>query len=229
VTDVLAERGYAVVRFDARGAGESEGSASWTCVHFTPSPFNNRLTFPRHRGSTEADDYRQLVWDLVLPLLFPPETAPESPESSSTERELLLCGYSFGSLAASACPPPSLPPSHPHARLTTSYLLISYPLSVLWALTFFRSGPFTTALRETVMRGNERILTVFGDRDQFSGVEKLRKWAGELDELAQGSGNRSWKAIEIEGADHFWLDRAQKIELLETIKAWVRRGPVTRL
>jgi predicted alpha/beta-fold hydrolase len=40
LAEVLAEEGYAVVRYDARGAGESEGSASWTCVFFQlpPSP-----------------------------------------------------------------------------------------------------------------------------------------------------------------------------------------------
>ncbi|PRQ77425.1 Alpha/Beta hydrolase fold, partial [Rhodotorula toruloides] len=165
IAELLADEGYAVIRYDARGAGESEG----------------------------------------------------------IEGELLLCGYSFGSLAASACPPPSPPPSHPHARLTTSYLLISYPLSVIWALTLFRSGPFTTALRETVERGDERVLAIFGDRDQFSAVEKLRKWAGELETVAEGSGNKTWQAVEIEGADHFWLDRAPKIELLETVRAWVHR------
>lgn len=32
LAELLCELGYAVVRYDARGAGESEGSASWTCV-----------------------------------------------------------------------------------------------------------------------------------------------------------------------------------------------------
>ncbi|BGP22132.1 hypothetical protein JCM10295v2_001010 [Rhodotorula toruloides] len=181
-----------------------------------------------HPGATEAVDYRQLVEDLVLPLLFPPETSSEPSASPSIERKLLLCGYSFGSLAASACPPKQPPPSHTHVRLTTSYLLISYPLSVLWALTLFHSGPFTTALRETVQRGNERVLAVFGDSDQFSAIEKLRRWAGELDAVAGASGTKTWEAVGIEGADHFWLDRASKIQLLETLRAWIRQQSAVR-
>lgn len=182
----------------------------------------------RNSGATEAEDYRKLVQDLVLPLLFPPETGSIPSDSPPVERQILLCGYSFGSLAASACPPPAPPPSHPHAVLTTSYLLISYPLSVLWALTLFRSEPFTTALRNTVKRGNERVMAIFGDKDHFSGVEKLRKWAGELETVAEGNGAKTWEAVEIEGADHFWLDRAPKIELLETVRAWVQRKSATK-
>lgn len=72
-------------------------------------------------------------------------------------------------------------------------------------------------------------MAIFGDRDQFSAVEKLRKWAGELETVAEGSGNKTWQAVEIEGADHFWLDRAPKIELLETVRAWVHRKPATQL
>jgi hypothetical protein len=35
----LVEEGWAVVRYDARGAGESGGRASWTYVTFPPHVF----------------------------------------------------------------------------------------------------------------------------------------------------------------------------------------------
>lgn len=182
----------------------------------------------RLSGAAEAEDHQELVDSLVLPLIFPADTL-SSADSSTAEAQtyhLLLCGYSFGSLAVSSCParpvPPTFAPSRPSARLLTSYLLISYPLSVLWALTFLRSSPFTTSLRRLVQRGDNRILAVHGDRDNFSAVDKLRAWASELDSV-KGS-QEAWTAIEVEGADHFWRDGRSKIELLEAVRHWVQEG-----
>ncbi|GAA6030090.1 hypothetical protein JCM8097_009250 [Rhodosporidiobolus ruineniae] len=193
---MLAERGYAVLTYDARGAGESEGSASWT-------------------GAAEADDYRELVDQVVLPLFSRPSSTSDSSsiEPSSKPLELLLCGYSFGSLAASACPPSSDP------LIRTSYLLLSYPLSVLWALCFFRSSPFTSALDTLVRRGENRVLAIYGDKDQFSGVEKLRAWSARLEKEA-GDGGR-FKVLEIEGADHFWREKEKKRAMLASVEAWL--------
>ncbi|GAA5910925.1 hypothetical protein JCM6882_001933 [Rhodosporidiobolus microsporus] len=213
---MLADEGWAVVRYDARGAGQSGGSASWT-------------------GAAEATDYRELVDQLVLPLLFRDPSAASSAASPVTETpapsqqpetrtvDLLLCGYSFGSLAASSCPAPSAPSSHPPVRVRTSYLLLSYPLSVLWALCLFRSSPFTSALQSLVRRGENRVLAVHGDRDQFSGVERLRAWAQGL-EKEQGGEEGCFGVVEVEGADHFWQDRGKKRELLEAVKGWLDAG-----
>ncbi|GAA6000858.1 hypothetical protein JCM10207_004693 [Rhodosporidiobolus poonsookiae] len=208
LADTLADEGWTVVRYDARGAGQSGGSASWT-------------------GAAEAADYQELVDKLVLPLLLPAESsaappaspsAPAKPGSNDLTAQLLLCGYSFGSLAASSCPPPS----PPDVTLHTSYLLVSYPLSVLWALCFLRSSPFTAALTDRLRTGTERVLAVFGDADQFSAVGKLRKWAQGLEKEAGREG--CWQAVEVEGADHFWLDREKKLRLLETVQSWLREG-----
>ncbi|GAA5855368.1 hypothetical protein JCM9279_001700 [Rhodotorula babjevae] len=212
LAELLADEGFLVVRFDARGAGESTGSTSWT-------------------GVAEAADFRELVDDLVLPLLLPPPGAPSllpSPPddtASSTPYDLLLCGYSFGSLAASSCPPPAAPPSHPSAALRASYLLLSYPLSVLWALTALHTAAPTSALRSLVAHGEARVLAVHGTEDDFSGVERLRGWAGELERVAAMEGrDGAWRAVEVEGADHFWRDRERKREMLEAARSWVREG-----
>ncbi|GAA5974090.1 hypothetical protein JCM11641_003428 [Rhodosporidiobolus odoratus] len=218
LVETLAREGWAVIRYDARGAGESGGSASWT-------------------GAAEVEDYRLLVQDVLLPLFLPPAPShashgptqtPSSVAGSnmtaqiSRKIDVLLCGYSFGSLAASSCPPPF----HPSLSIQTSYLLISYPLSVLWALSLFRSGPYTSALRDLVRRGENRVLAVYGDGDQFSAVGRLRAWANELDN--QKTGARTWEAVEIEGADHLWQDRGKKRVMLETVQDWLMQADEPR-
>lgn len=51
VAELLADEGYAVVRYDARGAGESEGSASWTCVFFQLRVFLHPLSLVEEQRS----------------------------------------------------------------------------------------------------------------------------------------------------------------------------------
>ncbi|GAA5863431.1 hypothetical protein JCM1840_007525 [Sporobolomyces johnsonii] len=198
---MLAEEGWLVCRHDARGAGNSTGSGSWT-------------------GAPEAEDYQRILHNVLLPLLSPSSasSAAASVESAPpTIYDLLLCGYSFGSLAASACP---APPPTSAASFRTRYLLVSYPLSVLWALCSFRSSTFTTALRTMIQKGEHRTLAIFGDGDQFSSVGKFRRWSDELGKEAGSTGR--WQAVEVEGADHFWGDRAKKRELLEAVRKWLR-------
>lgn len=67
------------------------------------------------------------------------------------------------------------------------------------------------------------MCAVHGTEDDFSGVEGLRRWAGELEGVAEGR-DGVWRAVEVEGADHFWRDRARKSEMLEAVRGWVREG-----
>ncbi|GAA5914513.1 uncharacterized protein JCM6883_003188 [Sporobolomyces salmoneus] len=187
---MLCKEGYIVVRFDCRGAGESEGKASWT-------------------GSTEVEDFQAVFNSILLPLL--PTQSPSEPQQSV---ELLLCGYSFGSLLASACPPPV---STSQYSFKTRYLLLSYPLSVTFALTFFNSSKFAKMLEDRIKENNEVCVT-YGDGDQFSRVEKFRKWSEGLVKL--GERPDQVRVIEVEGADHFWARRNDKMEALERIRAW---------
>ncbi|GAA5960295.1 hypothetical protein JCM21900_000940 [Sporobolomyces salmonicolor] len=201
LAELLVEEGWLVCRYDSRGAGDSTGSGSWT-------------------GAPEAEDYQRILLDVLLPLLSPSSasSAAASVESAApTTYDLLLCGYSFGSLAASFCLAPS-PTST--ASFRTRCLLVSYPVSVLWALCSFRHSTFTTALRTTIQKGEYRTLAIFGDGDQFSSVGKFRRWSNELGKYGGSTG--CWQAVEIEGADHFWGDPVTKRELLEVVRAWLR-------
>lgn len=124
---------------------------------------------------------------------------------------LLLAGYSAGSLAASSSGAEAIP-----ATCSICYLLISYPLSVLPFLTFFRSSSFHSALATLIATGAP-VLAVFGDGDQFTGEAKYRAWADSLSKIEGGA----WTSVEIEDADHFWQRRERKQELLATVERWL--------
>ncbi|GAA6009818.1 hypothetical protein JCM11491_000826 [Sporobolomyces phaffii] len=192
------EEGYTVVRFDSRGAGDSGGTPSWT-------------------AATEVDDFRTVRDSVLLPLLST-HSSPVRDESPVTVK-LLLCGYSFGSLLATACPPPA---PTAHFSFETRYLVVSYPLSVMFALTAFHSALFTRALQDRVVEEGTSVCTVYGDGDQFSGVGELRRWSAGLDKLASDRGQEGKVAvIEVEGADHFWAHTSTKSEALDRIRRWL--------
>jgi hypothetical protein len=102
-------------------------------------------------------------------------------------------------------------------------LFISYPLSVLWALTLFHSSTFTSGLKSLVEGKVEeeegegrRIMSVWGDGDQFTGVEKYRNWSKSF----EGAG-KAWRAVEVSGADHFWGGEGKREEMIGEVLRWL--------
>lgn len=100
-----------------------------------------------------------------------------------------LQGYSYGSLAASLHPvrPPSLfSPSNlahnPHVspNLRIRHILLSYPVGVLWFLSFFHTRTYEEKLRELVTSPGADVLVLFGEKDQFTKKEKYRAWMETL-------------------------------------------------
>lgn len=103
-------------------------------------------------------------------------------------------------------------------------------------MTLLRSGTFSEALRKIAEEGEEEVLEIHGDGDQFTGVGRYRSWAGELgrvssaqglaaegEEEGEGQGRSSrWKSVEVEGADHFWVKREAKKRLLSEVREWLR-------
>lgn len=162
----------------------------------------------------EASDYQHVAERILLPLI----TNPSRPT------RLLLAGYSAGSLAASRFRLPNTAASSPlPLSLSISYLLISYPLSVLPFLTLLRSSTFHASLAE-LARSDAPVLAVHGDGDQFTGVARYEAWARRLSEAGRG-----WKSIVVEGADHFWRDGAKKGELVAEVRGWLRGLEEVRL
>ena len=141
----------------------------------------------------------------------PPVPAAPAPSSSislspsARTLDLLLCGYSAGSLSASRCFHDSSLPCTSQSSVRIRYVLVSYPLSVLWALTGLRAGPFTSALERLVARtarpdshddddggisGGAKqaaVLSVRGTADQFTGDAKYGVWEARLRGMGGGT------------------------------------------
>ncbi|KAI8139084.1 Alpha/Beta hydrolase protein [Fennellomyces sp. T-0311] len=118
---------------------------------------------------------------------------------------LIISGYSFGSMVAASMPRDE--------HIPYSYLLISYPLSVQWALATVRSSYFTTQANQLLKEDDSKVLVVFGDQDQFTGVGSYQKWL-------KGVGKHV-EAVLIPGADHFWFEYEDR--LVAKVNEWVIR------
>lgn len=68
-------------------------------------------------------------------------------------------------------------------------------------------------------------MVVWGDEDQFTGVERLREWGGRLREMGGGG----VEVLEVEGADHFWGARGRKRGMMEGVMRWLEEGMENRV
>jgi len=139
------------------------------------------------RGESEVADLRDVVqWAIG--------------EVGGKVERLVLVGYSHGCLLTSRHP---LLPNIP-----TSHILISYPVSVLYLLTLFNSTPYRTALQTLAQNSASDVLAIYGDTDNFSGVNQFDKWADELKKEPKGK----MQVEKVEGADHFWGGAGERLE-----------------
>lgn len=116
-------RSLRVVAFNSRGVGQSSGKASWS-------------------GNSECQDY-QAVLDFSIESFI--RDYPNSRKS-----ELYVCGYSAGSLYGSTTKVSKIHLNSPVFREgpRPRYILISLPVSWVWALSFFKSSVYQDALRD---------------------------------------------------------------------------------
>ncbi|KAI9315261.1 Alpha/Beta hydrolase protein [Dichotomocladium elegans] len=140
-------------------------------------------------GMAERGDYQAVIHHLI-------DDAKPVPSS------IIISGYSFGSMVAASMEPP---PNIPH-----SYLLISYPLGVQWALATIKSSFFAHQV-DRVM-ANENAFIVVGDRDNFTGVRSYRRW------LEKQKGDRLDYVV-VEDVDHFWFGKEET--LVDKVNAWI--------
>jgi len=150
--------------------------------------------WPSFTGLTEGKDLEELVqWGIGAVLGV---------------KSVVLVGYSHGALIASLHP--TLP-----APIKTSHLLLSYPLGPRSFLTLFRGGTYTDRLNKLINDPRSNVLVIYGDQDQFTGVETYEGWAAEL---RKNSGE--FRAELVQGATHFWTSRSGQ-RLKEIVKDWV--------
>ncbi|RUP51312.1 Alpha/Beta hydrolase protein [Jimgerdemannia flammicorona] len=172
------------------GAGRSGGHTTWT-------------------AHPEAGDYKTIV-DFLIKGGGP--VAPADVSSSSMvvlpkPTKMIIAGYSYGSMIAAAIDPSNYP------NLTLTYILLSHPQSVYWALASWGSSHFRARANALLAgvpvvgappRPPPRVLLVMGTKDNFTGIAAFRRWtaARRRDGLV---------VREVEGADHFWWGREDEV------------------
>ncbi|KAH9812886.1 Alpha/Beta hydrolase protein [Melampsora americana] len=202
----LASLNWMVVLFDARGIGGSTGRASWTSL-------------------PEVRDFQAILDQLLKPMIL--RSISRSLESRTGLRDwtLLRGGYSHGALVASASTPIFLSADAP--KLKTPLLLISYPLSYIWALTSFNASHFEKALQAQLTNSDEDLLIIHGDSDQFTSQKAYRKW---LDRLKSGLSPTSLQknnlsTFEAPKTDHFWSGSYST--LCQAIDEWLSKTSIS--
>ncbi|KAJ7127109.1 Alpha/Beta hydrolase protein [Mycena epipterygia] len=123
-------------------------------------------------------------------------------------RSVVVLGYSYGSLIASL--QPVLP------GITTSHILLSYPMGVRGWLTLFRSR-YKEKLNELLHNPAANVLVVFGDRDEFTSAANYRTWRSGLE--AENIAGKL-ECVEVEGGTHFWRD-SDADALVEIVSRWL--------
>ncbi|KAJ3004915.1 hypothetical protein HKX48_000990, partial [Thoreauomyces humboldtii] len=108
---------------------------------------------------------------------------------SDAPKSIVLCGYSYGSVAAGAVTLkiPEL----------AGFISISYPCGVLWFLTLFNSSKLKNQLAE--IPAHVPKLFVTGTKDSFTSEATFQKFVAELP-----TENRS--VVIVNEATHFWLE-----------------------
>ncbi|KAI0359750.1 alpha/beta-hydrolase [Trametes cingulata] len=161
--------------------------------------------WPSLTGSQEVEDLKELVqWART----YVPGLS-----------ELVILGYSHGSLIASMHP--VLP------DVATSHILLSYPLGPRHWLTAFHTHRYTAALQNLINDPKSNMLVIYGDDDNFTSVDSYNAWAKGLQETHHAAEERDpgqhgkLEVLKIAGASHFWREAPAVRSLVETIRDWV--------
>ena len=119
----------------------------------------------------------------------------------------------------------SLRPQENDPGIPYSYLLISYPLNVQWALTTVRSSFFSSQINQLLRttendsknddsrNNSNKVLVLYGDHDQFTGVRSYQNWLKNAGQHVE--------SIIIPGADHFWFEYENT--LVTKVHDWITR------
>ncbi|KAG9306316.1 hypothetical protein G9A89_018199 [Geosiphon pyriformis] len=188
------KHGYLTIAFNFRGSGRSKGSTSWTGEPEN-GDYSTMLEFLAHGGKTGGAN-----GELVMQIPF--------------INEVVIAGYSYGSLIATSISSISSTFSFP-----ISFIIISYPASVIWFLTCLRTKRYKSYL-DALLVSDSPVLFVYGNSDQFTSVAKYQQWIEESGVREK----KNWDLREIEDADHFWGTNHMEHELNKVLDEWILNG-----
>lgn len=148
--------------------------------------FNFRRRKTSWSGHIEIDDMRSAV-DWLL-------------HAHEDVEELVICGYSYGALIASACEPHKI-----HDRpIRTSWLFVSLPLdSYKYSLWVFPKP-------RRVYEGH-KVLGIWGSQDIFAPQKRYMRKANRP----------NWTVKTIDSSAHFIEEEEHKSELLQHVEHWI--------
>ncbi|CAG8528906.1 6257_t:CDS:2 [Ambispora leptoticha] len=190
-------RGYLTVAFNFRGSGKSQGRNTWS-------------------GEAEAGDYNTMLQFLANcgKDLNSSRIIMEIPPI----KETIVAGYSYGSLIATTLSSITNTSNTSPFPFPISFILISYPLSVIWFLTFFRGSKYSQHMKSLLDNNNNcRVLFVYGTSDQFTGVNAYKKWIRE----SKVEERSMWSLRELSGVDHFFFGEGMEEKLLHVLEEWI--------
>jgi alpha/beta superfamily hydrolase len=90
----------------------------------------------------------------------------------------------------------------------TASILLSYPVSVSWALTLFNSTKYLEAYKESP--GAPKLL-ILGDKDNFTGQSAFQSFVQGLPDPKT--------VILVKDADHFWAEHQGT--LIGHVRQWI--------
>jgi len=115
--------------------------------------------------------------------------------------------------------PPEPAASEDIPCVDSSYLLVSPllpPVSSLATMSFFKASRKDQGYGHLVRNST---LAIFGDKDSFTPIKKLRSWAERL----SGEADSKFEYHAVYRAGHFWREAGAHKELRERIREWISK------
>ena len=66
------------------------------------------------------------------------------------------------------------------------------------------------------------VLVIFGDRDDFTGIQSYIKWADGLQAISKDNEAGRLELVTVKGCNHFWTDSHARQVLVDSIQHFVR-------
>lgn len=103
-----------------------------------------------------------------------------------------------------------------------SHILLSYPLGPRTLLTAFRGGHYASTLESLLRDPRSNVLVVYGDRDEFTGVENYDAWANSLRAISDRHGGKECLEIaKVDGGNHFWGNPSAREALVAAVRKFL--------